>query len=94
MEALEENPFIIFNSTCMCVCAYKCRTHGGQKRVTDPLELELHVVVSCPTAEPSLQLHGRESPYASLEAQAFHTDFLLHASHNTKTSMFVLILAP
>ena len=33
---------------CVCVCVHLCAgAHRGQERVSDPLELELQVVVSC-----------------------------------------------
>jgi len=32
----------------MWVCEHACRCHGGQKRASDPLELELQAVVNCP----------------------------------------------
>lgn len=32
---------------CVCVCVRACAgDHGGQKRALDPLQLELHVLVS------------------------------------------------
>jgi hypothetical protein len=33
--------------TCMCMLAHECRTCGGERKVLDPMELELEVVVSC-----------------------------------------------
>lgn len=42
----------IFSGVCfVCVyvlCMCECNTSGGQKRVMDPLKLNLVVVVSCP----------------------------------------------
>ena len=37
---------LFFKKICVCVCVCVCGVHGGQKRVSDPLELELQVVVS------------------------------------------------
>lgn len=31
----------------LCACPYACSTHRGQKRASDLLELELHIVVVC-----------------------------------------------
>jgi hypothetical protein len=28
---------------CVCVCAAECRTHGGQKKLLDPLRVKLQV---------------------------------------------------
>lgn len=40
--------YFYFECVCMhtCVCTYKCRTHRGQWRSSDSIEIELQVVVS------------------------------------------------
>ena len=32
---------------CLCIYVHACGTYRGQKRISDPLELELQVVMSC-----------------------------------------------
>ena len=45
----QRNPVLknqqIYNVFCIFVCMYVCSTHGGHKRASDPLELELQMVV-------------------------------------------------
>lgn len=40
--------YIFSMLVCMFICAsHACSVHGGQKRVLDPLEMELKVVMNC-----------------------------------------------
>lgn len=40
--------YIFSMLACMFICAsHACSVHGGQKKVLDPLEMELKVVVNC-----------------------------------------------
>ena len=48
--SLFKRTFFVFHYVCVsiCVCGYMCVwVYGGQRRMADPLELELQAAVSC-----------------------------------------------
>lgn len=59
----------------MCVEPCKCNAHRGQKGESDPLELELQVVVSCCRWVLRIELRSLQERYALLTTEPPHPHF-------------------
>lgn len=78
----------MYTSVCICirVCALECLTHGGWKRSSDPLKLELQVVVS--------HLMGAEFQNLVLEEEQIliTTELSLQSLYGIVSGLFVCVL--
>ena len=78
----EDSTFIfklcVYMHVCM-ICAHECSAPGRQKKVSEPLELELEEVVICPVWVPVPQLRPT--------ARAMHT--LTHCANSLALQTFL-----